>query len=355
MFFIVVYHFFIHGLMHQHTTPELGFFITANSSLTEIVNFIIAQTLIVGVSTGVNLFVMISGYFLICKKEFRTKSLIRLWIKVAFYSVSIALLFLVVGKGSLIGTIMSLFPLSTNQYWFMLPYFGLMLLAPFIARLICELGQRQYLTFLFFLFAINFIVPFGRIMGGGNLSWFVFLFCFAGYLKLYPIVIRNLKILLLLTILVATIFFVLFPVIMSFAHDFQIDNSEPFYLQEPMYNGLCFFVSALIFISVANSKLKTTKYANLISIFSTSTLGVYLIHDNRLVRNLIWEQLLDLSTYSSSLFIWVVLILVCTVIFGLTIAVDVVIERLFKFLKPEDLLYENVYKPIKNRINEFKI
>lgn len=125
----------------------------------------------------------------------------------------------------------------------------------------------------------------------------------------------------------ATIFFVLFPVIMSFAHDFQIDNSESFYLQEPMYNGLCFFVSALIFILVANSKLKTTKYANLISIFSTSTLGVYLIHDNRLVRNLIWEQLLDLSTYSSSLFIWVVLILVCTVIFGLTIAVDVVIEQ----------------------------
>lgn len=168
MFFIVIYHFFIHGVMRQHTTPEQGFFVTFDSSLTEKINFFISQMLMVVVSTGVNLFVMISGYLLILKKEFRAKSLIKLWLKVLLYSFTIAFVFCFAGGGSKSLVIKSLLPLTTNQYWFMLPYFGLMFLAPFIARFISTLTQKQYAMLLIALLAINFYFPFGQTLSGGG-------------------------------------------------------------------------------------------------------------------------------------------------------------------------------------------
>ena len=174
MFFIVVYHFFIHGVMHQHTTPEQGFVITMASTLTERINFFLSQMLMVIVSTGVNLFVMISGYFLILKEEFRAKSLIRLWIKVLVHSVSIALIFFLIGKGGKTNLLMSFLPLTTNQYWFMLPYFGLMLIAPFIARLSSQLSHKQYVNLLIALFVINFYIPFGKNLSGGGVYYGLF-------------------------------------------------------------------------------------------------------------------------------------------------------------------------------------
>lgn len=168
MLFIVIYHFFIHGVMHQHTTPGKGFFITIDSSFTEMINFLLSQMVMVVVSTGVNLFVMISGYLLIQKQEFRAKSLIRLWIKVLLYALTIAIICYFFGEVGMSAILKSFLPLTTNQYWFMLPYFGLMLIAPFIARLVCNLTQKQYESLLVALFAINFYLPYGRILSGGG-------------------------------------------------------------------------------------------------------------------------------------------------------------------------------------------
>ena len=176
MLFIVMYHFFIHGVMHQHTTPEQGFFVTVDSSPIEKINFFLSQMLMVVVSTGVNLFVMISGYLLIQKKELRAKSLIKLWFKVLLYSLTIAIVFCLAGGGSKYLVLKSLLPLTTNQYWFMLPYFGLMLLAPFIARLISTLTQKQYALLLMALFAINFYLPFGQTLSGGVIYYGLFSF-----------------------------------------------------------------------------------------------------------------------------------------------------------------------------------
>ncbi len=356
MLFIVMYHFFIHGVMHQHTNPDQGFFITIDSSLTEKINFFLSQMLMVIVSTGVNLFVMISGYLLIQKKELRAKSLIRLWFKVMLYALLIAVIFYSIGGCGKKNILESFFPLTTNQYWFMSPYFGLMLLAPYIARLICNLTQKQYLLLLVSLFVINFYLPFGiTLSGGGSLLWFIFLFCAAGYLRMYPIMIKRQNTYIILSVLVVTAIFVLYPILKAFTNDFAIDGADVFYLKEPKYNGLCFFVSAFFFNGFLNIKCNLSRGERFISTVSISTIGVYLLHDHRLIRNLIWEKIYDYSLLSSSYRLWMVMMLICFSIFAVAIVVDILVELLLKYIKPEDFVYEKLYIRIKKRFYEFKI
>lgn len=86
---------------------------------------------------------MISGYFLIEKTSYRWKGIVNVWIETFFYSV----LFLFAawyqdGYISITDIIHHIFPIWGQQYWFVTFYFGMMLLAPLIAKLVVALNER---------------------------------------------------------------------------------------------------------------------------------------------------------------------------------------------------------------------
>lgn len=87
MLFIVIGHFIIHGITfvsnHQATFVNM-------SSAWGISNFVILEYLVYITGTGVNCFVMISGYFLV-KSEFRMNKILKIWIQTFFYSFFICL------------------------------------------------------------------------------------------------------------------------------------------------------------------------------------------------------------------------------------------------------------------------
>lgn len=97
--------------------------------------------------------------------------------------------------------------------------------------------------------------------------------------------------------------------------------------------------------------VKPSKDISYINTISASTLGVYLIHDNRVVRNMIWEHAYEFSTLPSSFWLWPVLLLVCCSIYTVTISIDIVVEKLIKYIKPEDFLIERLYNKIKDRFD----
>lgn len=78
MLLIVMHHYSVHG--------GFDFMIPFN------LNLYFVQCLDMGGKLGVNLFVLISGYFL-CRSEFRLKRIIKLELEVIFYSLIIGLLF----------------------------------------------------------------------------------------------------------------------------------------------------------------------------------------------------------------------------------------------------------------------
>lgn len=72
MFLIVMHHYSVHG--------GFDFMIPFSMKL------YFVQCLVMGGKLGVNLFVLISGYFL-CKSDFKWKRIIKLEVEVIFYSI----------------------------------------------------------------------------------------------------------------------------------------------------------------------------------------------------------------------------------------------------------------------------
>ena len=138
---------------------------------------------------GVNLFVLITGYFL-AKKFSKFSSLIYLWIKTFSYVIVFFLLFCTLGLhpfnwSSLISCF---FPIRNDFYWFVSAYFLLILLSPFITIGIKALGQRKLFTFLLIFGFFWSVIPTLTTKPeyyGSTLFWFVYLFSWGAFLRDY--------------------------------------------------------------------------------------------------------------------------------------------------------------------------
>lgn len=128
MFYIVVFHLFIH-----------------NKDVTGGLYYTRALTTIF--SIGVPVFVLISGYFGIKRSA---RGLLSIIAQVIFYNVAAVVLCILVfhqdiTKENLISII---FPITRTEYWFISSYILLYILAPYLNRLIGHLNQREYVGFL---------------------------------------------------------------------------------------------------------------------------------------------------------------------------------------------------------------
>ena len=157
------------------------------------INYYLVSLLQVISYPATNIYVMISGY-LLCEKHFSAKRIATIWIQVFFYSALLMLVFCLVDREtfSIISFIRAILPISGNQYWFARVYIGLYLLMPFINKFVLSLNKKSYQAFLlvcFVLFSLwRSFIPFAKTLnseGGNSIIWFVILYCFAAYLKLY--------------------------------------------------------------------------------------------------------------------------------------------------------------------------
>ena len=145
------------------------------------------QCLEMGGKLGVNLFVLISGYFL-CKSNFKWFRLVKLELEVIFYSFAIGLLFFIFSpeRESLKGLLSELTPILSSKYWFYETYFVLVLISPFINKLIDSLQKNEFKKILLLLTMLWVVIPtFPKIgqLQMSNLGWFVFLYLFAAYIR----------------------------------------------------------------------------------------------------------------------------------------------------------------------------
>ena len=103
----------------------------------------ISKTMIFGIlggiggKIGVVCYVLTTGYFSV-EKDFNVKRVFKLWLQIFCYSVGFMLFFRITGIEKLnnVDTIKTFFPFAYNQYWFMTAYLYLMVLTPFINKLL---------------------------------------------------------------------------------------------------------------------------------------------------------------------------------------------------------------------------
>ena len=294
---------------------------------------------------GVNCYVLISGYFLI-RSEFRLQRLFRLWIRVFFYSVALYLIAVLCGAESFsaVRTVKFLLPTLTRKYWFFTAYAALVLLSPFLNRLLRQLPKKTFrllLAVLIGLFcvwpnllAFSDLLPFGD---GRSVCWFVTLYCIAAYIRLYPAEPRRgvcLAVFFGCSLVTAAEHFLYLrfldgSAIASAFGDaanrlptlFYANNSVPV-----LASSVALF---LFFRSVTVSNARVQKAAAHVSAL---TFGVYLIHDHECVRKWLWDAL-HLSDYADSARIVWLLPVVCLAVFAACLGIEQLRQLLFRPLE----------------------
>lgn len=273
-----------------------------------------------GGKIGVNLFVLISGYFLI-NGRFKWKSLFKLWTTVYIYSILILIVAILGGiaKPNIKNIAVSIFPISFGYVsWFATAYVAMYLLSPFINTLIRHLSKRNFqsllliLTFWFSIIRIFFHTE-ALGVGGNDVLWLLIIYCFGAYIKLYENDLKKIKKAPLLGILIVTIIVSWLTVfILDYLQiHYKISNNKQLSLRFlDGFSPLTLCAALLIFILILHAKPFTKKPIN---VMASTAFGVYLIHDNWFITDWLWNKVVDGSRYEQSY--WgIVYGLLCSVI-----------------------------------------
>lgn len=272
MMMIVLYHLFMHCDMLF--TPLS-------------VNKLIAWPLGAWGILGVDIFVLISAFFLI-EREFRLMRVIRLWLCVAFYN-------LVLGGGingfSIPLIARALVSPLLSDYWFVQSFILLLLVTPFLNKCLKSLSDRQYVLFSFVLLGV--ISVYHTIYSSapiGKWAIFVMLFVFAGLLRREKTnaMIKAASSYIPHVIIVSILIFYA----LNLANDFGIKIAGHF--MHSLIDKYSFIMGGIALLIV--SKFRTLQIqSNYINNIAENVLGVYIISENQNLHSLIYEHWLRLD------------------------------------------------------------
>lgn len=295
---------------------------------------------------GVTVFVLISGYFQI-DKEFKTKRVVRVYLQLLFYSISMMIICTVFrfAEFNKLAIIRAFLPVSYNEYWFFSAYIILCVLTPFLNKFAKSLEKENYKKMLI-IFTVIFSVIYSLLyssrsysVGDGNLgavAWFIYLYLLAGYIKLYKInILENKKTLYILTITV----FIIFATLLIFLN--QTRNHTAFYWYVKINSIFILTLAVSVFHIFKNAKIKQSKIINYIA---SLAFPVYIIHENYLFRETFWSISNKIVPISSNTVTSTILNILCS-IFAVFIMAAVaetirrfIEKQIFKSKKVNELL-----------------
>jgi len=150
-----------------------------------------SQFITIGGKISVNVYILISGYFLIYSKKVKIKKFLKLELQMITYSLIEYLIGIYVfklEKFQLNTLQQNLLPLSNNVWWFASNYVKLYLLFPLINIGIRGLNRMNYRKYLILTSLFFCIIPtIFHDTHNNYLLWFGFLYFVAGYLRKYSI------------------------------------------------------------------------------------------------------------------------------------------------------------------------
>ena len=339
MFFVVVYHFFSHGL---HCFGEEKIYFVLHDTLGW-VNFIGSELIYNLVQIAVNLYVMITGYFLIENTTFKFEKIIKIWMQMFFYSSIIGFCFFFSTNSINVGDFLKCFiPFKTEAYWFVTQYIALVALSPFIAYMTKSIVKRNYLLLLGIMCLLTLEVyklPFAYNFGnkcGNSLLFFITLFLTGGYVKRFGS-FRCFRLSEKQLFVVVYIITIVWAIAKSTTVGCKVSISGfP-------YHSMTYIEAVTFFQMFAKIKLNGKLWEHVASV-APYAFGVYLISDNSYLRMWIWDDIVSVYQYVSSLFFIPYAFLSAVMIMVVCMFVDVLRMKLFSVCGVDSLLKKIGYK-----------
>lgn len=295
MIMIIAHHFCVH--------THIGYDVNAFSF-----NRIWYEFLYTGGKIGVNVFILITGYFSFRNITLKMGKVFQFYFQTLFYSVVIFAIFAIfklpLQEGvnfefTWRGLIDNLLPVTTAQWWFVSGYFVIILLSPFLNYFICSIPKNGLRILLAISVILYVVIPtffidtnfFTSNWDRNPVLWFIILYLLGAYLGKYGF---NGK------LKSSTCFIIFFAIcIVNFASVIIFDyvgmktawfieenrNKYMFEMQTiPMLVASVALFEAFVKLNIGSHKS--------INFISSLTFGVYLLHDNQIFRQFYWQYVI---------------------------------------------------------------
>ncbi|MBQ6772510.1 MAG: acyltransferase family protein [Synergistaceae bacterium] len=318
MLIIIAYHFYLHG----------GFSFPV-SSIT--LNRLAYQFFLTGGNLGNDIFVLISGYFLIKSQGIKFSRILNLWQKLCVYALIILCIFTFSGLESItkLGVIRVIMPVSHVNWWFASTYFVMYLIHPYLNMFLTRINQDEYKNFLKTVFLYWCIIPMITKSGfqGSRLIDFMCLYSLAGYIRIYKqdSEFGSRKYILYAFMFVAINFMsAVILDLLGFIYAYFAERSTYLYdMMRPftILAAVCFLIGF---------KHLNISYNKLINILASATFGVYLIHDHAMVRRFLWQNLFHNASFQDSPYLIIYSLGVVLVVYISCTIVELARSKIFK-------------------------
>lgn len=328
MLMIIMHHYVVHSGFLSNATP---------------LNELIAMAFSVGGKIGINLFIMISGYYILDSKV-KMKKLLKIIFEVHFYSILIVIFLWFWQRDAI--SLKNIFPITYALYWFVTPYIWLYISSPYIVRFIKNLTQKEHEKLLIIMTVALAIIPTIVLRSTtimSNFIWFVYLYILVSYIKLYGIsFLEEKKKVKKYIALTYGSLILIFAISMFF-----VNNVEKVVTHFTSMNSIfCLILSITIFMYFKNINIKENK---LILFLSTKSFAVYLLHDNPMIRKFLWIVLFkNNQKYDiNSVILILDIIIVSLIVYMVGIAIEYLRTRFV-----ESLVLNNKYvKYVESKID----
>ena len=289
MFFIVIWHIIQHGQLLEHTT---GF---SNMIFNMIMFFIIIH---------VNCFMLITGYYQ-SKSRFNLNRFISYILQIWFYNFTITSVLSLCGiiqinySDYLINT--SFFNIKT--YWYINCFLIIYLLSPFLNSFIDKITKKELKKLIILMIFCFSVIPFfsGNLFyeeTGYTITQHLLMYFIGAYIRKYNFDISILKnynsIQKKITYILIFIVFWLINVMLYYFQQYlgQIDGDLCNYIAGKIGMYKYFYNSPIVIIQSVAIFLLFGKFelkSKIINTISSTTLGIYLIHENIYIKNNLYK------------------------------------------------------------------
>lgn len=330
---------FHHGVVHGNLdfTGSLDF------------NKLFLSLFIFGGKFGVNIFVLISGYFL-CISSFSIKKVSKIIGEILFYILSIlCIAFIFYPKCVTYENIIrSIYPFQG----FAINYIYLYLISPYINRTIINLPKEDYAKLLSFLILIMSFLPtfLPRFDGFWLLSWLILLYMLGAYIRKYVKYEKILKY--HKKLLFISIFFIMLTNAItgvvhfikgSFFYEYFFWINERTFFAD---NSFTLLVASLCsFMYFLGIKIES----RIINKLASTMFGVLLLHDHPF-RFIIFENILKLSSYQ--IYAWFPVYFISSMLFVFIVGVVIGMIRKRFFEKKLTEICEKTLSRMRRAIDE---
>ena len=238
--------------------------------------------------TGINCFLMITGYFM-CTSKITLRKFIKLMGQIYLYKLLLYSILLIAGYEtlSLSRVIKVIMPVWGFSDGFTSCFIGFWLTIPFLNILVQNMTKRQHELLLLLMLGMYTIL--GSIplfdVRFNYVTWFGIIYLIASYIRMYPHPLFNQKklwgLMTLIIVILSMLSVYLMLSIHLYVYHFVADSNKIF--------AVAVAVSSFLWFKNMN-----IRYSKIINAFGAGTFGVLLIHANSdAMRTWLWKDFID--------------------------------------------------------------